>query len=125
MFRDPNISPEAREILKEKGMTIDDLFAPKTSTPDPEKPNIMDLLQGITQTSALGGPATANQLAQVDYSNLTNVGGNLYQARPKTSRLDSILESLGMKTSPSGPSGQIYSGAKKPQSLFDYIGFGQ
>jgi len=125
LFRDPNISPEAREILKEKGMTIDDLFAPKTSTPDPEKPNIMDLLQGITQTSALGGPATANQLAQVDYSNLTNVGGNLYQARPKTSRLDSILESLGMKTSPSGPSGQIYSGAKKPQSLFDYIGFGQ
>ncbi len=58
LFRDPNISPEAREILKEKGMTIDDLFAPKTSTPEPEKPNIMDLLQGITQTSALGGPTT-------------------------------------------------------------------
>jgi hypothetical protein len=125
LFRDPNISPEAREILKEKGMTIDDLFAPKTPTPEPEKPNIMDLIQGAIQTSALGGPATANQLAQVDYSNLSNVGGNLYQARPKTSRLDSILESLGMKTSPSGPSGQIYSGAKKPQSLFDYIGFGQ
>lgn len=125
MFRDPMISPEAREILKEKGMTIDDLFAPKTPTPEPEKPNIMDLIQGATQTSALGGPATANQLAQVDYSNLTNVGGNLYQARPKTSRLDSILESLGMKASPSGPSAQIYSGAKKPQSLFDYIGFGQ
>jgi hypothetical protein len=125
LFRDPMISPEAREILKEKGMTIDDLFAPKTPTPEPEKPNIMDLIQGATQTSALGGQATANQLAQVDYSNLTNVGGNLYQARPKTSRLDSILESLGMKASPSGPSGQIYSGAKKPQSLFDYIGFGQ
>ena len=58
LFRDPNISPEAREILKEKGMTIDDLFAPKTSTPEPEKPNIMDLIQGITQTSALGGPTT-------------------------------------------------------------------
>ena len=58
LFRDPNISPEARQILKEKGMTIDDLFAPKTSTPEPEKPNIMDLLQGITQTSALGGPTT-------------------------------------------------------------------
>jgi hypothetical protein len=125
LFRDPNISPEAREILKEKGMTIDDLFAPKTPTPEPEKPNIMDLIQGVIQTSALGGPATANRLAQVDYSNLTNVGGNLYQARPKTSRLDSILESLGMKASPSGPSAQIYSGAKKPQSLFDYIGFGQ
>lgn len=125
LFRDPNISPEAREILKENNMTIDDLFAPKTPTPEPEKPNIMDLIQGATQTSALGGPATANQLAQVDYSNLTNVGGNLYQARPKTSRLDSILESLGMKASPSRPSGQIYSGAKKPQSLFDYIGFGQ
>ena len=58
LFRDPNISPEAREILEEKGMTIDDLFAPKTSTPEPEKPNIMDLIQGVTQTSALNGPKT-------------------------------------------------------------------
>ena len=74
LFRDPMISPEAREILKEKGMTIDDLFAPKTPTPEPEKPDIMDLIQGATQTSALGGPATANQYAQVDYSNLRNVG---------------------------------------------------
>jgi hypothetical protein len=72
LFRDPNISPEAREILKEKGMTIDDLFAPKTPTPEPEKPNIMDLIQGATQISALGGPATANQYA--DLSGLFSQG---------------------------------------------------
>jgi len=72
LFRDPMISPEAREILKEKGMTIDDLFAPKTPTPEPEKPDIMDLIQGATQTSALGGPATANQYA--DLSGLFSQG---------------------------------------------------
>ena len=60
------------EILKEKGMTIDDLFAPKTPTPEPEKPDIMDLIQGATQTSALGGPATANQYA--DLSGLFSQG---------------------------------------------------
>jgi len=107
MFRDPMISPEAREILKEKGMTIDDLFAPKTPTPEPEKPKIMDLIQGATQTSALGGPSTANQYAQVDYSNLSNVGGNLYQPVRETSTLDTVLEALGMKAGRSGPSGQI------------------
>ena len=72
LFRDPMISPEAREILKEKGMTIDDLFAPKTPTPEPEKPDIMDLIKGATQTSALGGPATANQYA--DLSGLFSQG---------------------------------------------------
>lgn len=87
--------------------------------------NIMDLIEQNTASVELGGPATANQLAQVDYSNLTDVGGNLYQPSRDTGMLDSILESFGIKASPSRPSGQIYSGAKKPQSLFDYIGFGQ
>jgi len=72
LFRDPMISPETREILKEKGMTIDDLFAPKTPTPEPEKPDIMDLIKGAIQTSALGGPATANQYA--DLSGLFSQG---------------------------------------------------
>ena len=63
LFRDPNISPEARGILKEKGMTIDDLFAPKVSPPVEEKPDIMNMLRGITNTVSLGGPSTANQYA--------------------------------------------------------------
>jgi len=125
LFRDPMISPEAREILKEKGMTIDDLFAPKTPTPESEKPDIMDLIQGATQTSALGGPATANQYAQVDYSNLSNVGGNMYQAGQQKSAFDSFLETFGMKEAGRRPSGQIYSPAGKNKSFFDYIGFGQ
>lgn len=124
LFRDPNISPEARELLKEKGMTIDDLFAPKTPTPEPEKPNIMDLIQGATQTSALGGPSTANQYAQVDYSNLSNVGGNLYQPVRETSTLDTVLEALGMKAGRSGPSGQIYSPPPSgiASTFRDYLG---
>jgi hypothetical protein len=125
LFRDPMISPEAREILKEKGMTIDDLFAPKTPTPEPEKPDIMDLIQGATQTSALGGPATANQYAQVDYSNLSNVGGNMYQAGQQKSAFDSFLETFGMKEVGRRPSGQIYSPAGKNKSFFDYLGLGQ
>jgi hypothetical protein len=124
MFRDPMISPEAREILKEKGMTIDDLFAPKTPTSEPEKPNIMDLIQGATQTSALGGSSTANQYAQVDYSNLSNVGGNLYQPVRETSTLDTVLEALGMKAGRSGPSGQIYSPPPSgiASTFRDYLG---
>lgn len=109
LFRDPNISPEARDILKEKGMTIDDLFAPKVSSPVEEKPDIMDLIEKATQTSALGGSSTANQIAQVDYSNLKNVGGNMYQPAPETSAFDSFLERFGMKERKRKPSGQIYS----------------
>ena len=72
LFRDPMISPEAREILKEKGMTIDDLFAPTTPTPEPAKPDIMNMIESITNTSALGGSATANQYA--DLSGLLSQG---------------------------------------------------
>ena len=72
LFRDPNISPEAREILKEKDMTIDDLFAPKTSAPVEEKPDIMNMIQSITDTASLGGPSTANQYA--DLSGLLSQG---------------------------------------------------
>lgn len=124
LFRDPMISPEAREILKEKGMTIDDLFAPKTPTPEPEKPDLMDLIQGATQTSALGGPATANQYAQVDYSNLRNVGGNLYQAGSQPSTLDTILGALGMAEQKRRPGGQYYSAppAGIASTFRDYLG---
>lgn len=124
LFRDPNISPEAREILKEKGMTVDDLFAPKTPAPVEEKPDIMDMIQNITNTASLGGSSTANQLAQVDYSNLSNVGGNLYQPVRETSTLDTVLEALGMKAGRSGPSGQIYSPPPSgiASTFRDYLG---
>jgi len=118
LFRDPNISPEARGILKEKGMTIDDLFAPKVSSPVEEKPDIMDLIEKATQTSALGGSSTADQIATVDYSNLKNVGGNLYQPVPETSAFDSFLERFGMKERKRRSSGQIYS-PNKSRSFFD------
>jgi hypothetical protein len=55
------------------------------------------------------GPSTANQFAQVDYSNLKNVGGNMYQPVPETSALDSFLERFGMRERKRKPSGQIYS----------------
>lgn len=71
------------------------------------------------------GPATANQYAQVDYSNLSNVGGNMYQAGQQKSAFDSFLETFGMKEVGRRPSGQIYSPAGKNKSFFDYIGFGQ
>jgi len=71
------------------------------------------------------GPATANQYAQVDYSNLSNVGGNMYQAGQQKSAFDSFLETFGMKEAGRRPSGQIYSPAGKNKSFFDYIGFGQ
>jgi hypothetical protein len=125
LFRDPNISPEARGILKEKGMTIDDLFAPKAPSPVEEKPDIMDLIEKATQTSALGGSSTANQYAQVDYSNLNNVGGNIYQAGQQKSAFDSFLETFGMKEAARRPSGQIYSPAGNNKPFFDYFGFGQ
>lgn len=55
------------------------------------------------------GSSTANQYAQVDYSNLSNVGGNLYQPARETNALDSFLEKLGMKERKRKSSGQIYS----------------
>jgi len=55
------------------------------------------------------GPSTANQFAQVDYSNLKNVGGNMYQPVPETSAFDSFLEKFGMRERKRKPSGQIYS----------------
>ena len=71
------------------------------------------------------GPATPNQYAQVDYSNLSNVGGNMYQAGQQKSAFDSFLETFGMKEAGRRPSGQIYSPAGKNKSFFDYLGFGQ
>jgi hypothetical protein len=61
----------------------------------------------------------------VDYSNLTNVGGNMYQAGPQKSAFDSFLETFGMKEAGRRPSGQIYSPAGNNKSFFDYLGFGQ
>jgi len=55
------------------------------------------------------GSSTANQFAQVDYSNLKNVGGNMYQPVPETSAFDSFLERFGMRERKRKPSGQIYS----------------
>ena len=64
------------------------------------------------------GPSTANQLAQVDFSNLNNVGGNLYQPVPETSAFDSFLEKFGMSEPKRRSSGQIYS-PNKSRSFFD------
>jgi hypothetical protein len=71
------------------------------------------------------GPATANQYAQVDYSNLNNVGGNLYQAGQQKNAFDSLLETFGMKETSRRPSGQIYSPAGNNKSFFEYLGLGQ
>lgn len=87
--------------------------------------NIMDLIEQNTASVELGGSATANQLAQVDFSNLTDIGGNLYQPSRDTSIMDSILESLGMKEAGRVPGGQIYSPAGNNKPFFDNFGFGQ
>ncbi len=128
LFRDPNISPEAREILKEKGMTIDDLFAPKTPTPEPEKPNIMDLIQGATQTSALGGSATANQLA-FDTTGMTRYGnsyvGNNYGVMDKAANsipgLADTLRSMGIDIA-TPPTAKIYSSPTSSNAFSRLIG---
>jgi len=83
-------------------------FRPNQISPAPE-PNIMQLIEDATRTTALGGSSTANQFAQVDYSNLKNVGGNMYQPVPETSAFDSFLERFGMRERKRKPSGQIYS----------------
>jgi hypothetical protein len=70
------------------------------------------------------GPSTANQYAQVDYSNLTDVGGNIYQAGQQKSAFDSFLETFGMKEAGRRPSGQIYSPAGKNKPFFDFDNFG-
>ena len=74
--------------------------------------------ENATRTTALGGSSTANQFAQVDYSNLKNVGGNMYQPVPETSAFDSFLEKFGMKERKRRSSGQIYS-PNKSRSFFD------
>ena len=124
MIFENNLSPETKEIMRQKGMTVDDLLAPKQQQPEAQNPDLMDLIQGATQTSALGGPATANQYAQVDYSNLRNVGGNLYQAGSQPSTLDTILGALGMAEQKRRPGGQYYSAppAGIASTFRDYLG---
>jgi hypothetical protein len=123
LFRDPNISPEARGILKEKGMTIDDLFAPKVSPPVEEKPDIMDLIEKATQTSALGGSSTANQIATVDYTNLTNTGNNLYRSTPDQDLVDKAFEFLGIRDPARRSSGQIKGSTINSTPLFNFPEF--
>ena len=133
-------SPEVQNFLDEHGMSVRDLmdkdfskvpdgarlpsgqimgpeFRPNQISPAPE-PNIMQLIEDATRTTALGGSSTANQLAQVDFSNLNNVGGNLYQPVPETSAFDSFLEKFGMSEPKRRSSGQIYS-PNKSKSFFD------
>jgi hypothetical protein len=134
------LSPNVQDFLDEHGMSVRDLmdkdfskvpdgarlpsgqimgpeFRPNQISPAPE-PNIMQLIEDATRTTALGGSSTANQLAQVDFSNLNNVGGNLYQPVPETSAFDSFLEKFGMKELKRRSSGQIYS-PNKSRSFFD------
>jgi hypothetical protein len=92
--------------------------------PDLSPGELNDILESYDME--LGrGPATANQYAQVDYSNLNNVGGNLYQAGQQKSAFDSFLETFGMKETSRRPSGQIYSPAGNNKSFFEYLGLGQ
>jgi hypothetical protein len=125
------LSPSVQDFLDEHGMSVRDLmdkdfskvpdgsrlpsgqimspeFRPNQTSPAPA-PDIMQMIEDATRTTALGGPSTANQFAQVDYSNLKNVGGNMYQSVPETSALDSFLERFGMRERKRKPSGQIYS----------------
>lgn len=125
------LSPSVQDFLDEHGMSVRDLmdkdfskvpdgsrlpsgqimgpeFRPNQTSPAPA-PDIMQMIEDATRTTALGGPSTANQFAQVDYSNLKNVGGNMYQSVPETSALDSFLEKFGMRERKRKPSGQIYS----------------
>ena len=134
------LSPNVQDFLDEHGMSVRDLmdkdfskvpngarlpsgqimgpeFRPNQISPAPE-PNIMQRIEDATRTTALGGSSTANQFAQVDYSNLKNVGGNMYQPVPETSAFDSFLEKFGMKERKRRSSGQIYS-PNKSRSFFD------
>jgi len=128
LFRDPNISPEAREILKEKGMTIDDLFAPKTPAPEPEKPDLLDMIRGVTQTSALGGPATANQLAfdatgmsRYGNSYIANNYGIMDKAANAIPGLADTLRSMGIDIA-TPPTAKIYSPPTSSNAFSRLIG---
>lgn len=107
-------------------------FAPTAPAPAP----ISMAFGGIVDTSESLHPLTgerstphtedldtAEQYAQVDYSNLRNVGGNIYRAGSEKSALDKVLESLGMKEADTGPSGQIYGSSAEGKTFFDYLGF--
>jgi len=79
MIFENNLSPEAKEIMRQNNMTIDDLLKENAPEPATESPNILDMIRGVTQTSALGGPATANQVADLSglFSNGMNVLGDI------------------------------------------------
>jgi len=123
-----NLSPEVRDFLNEHDMSVKDLLDKDFSkVPDGARlpsGQIMGPEFRTEQRSSLGGPATANQYAQVDYSNLSNVGGNMYQAGQQKSAFDSFLETFGMKEAGRRPSAQIYSPAGQNKSFFNFDNFG-
>lgn len=116
---DAATAKKADEILGPSSLSYDFFTDPEVEAAYPQAS------AETQQVAGLGGSSTANQLAQVDYSNLSNVGGNMYQAGQQKSAFDSFLETFGMKEAGRRPSGQIYSPAGKNKSFFDYIGFGQ
>ena len=123
-----NLSPEVRDFLNEHDMSVKDLLDKDFSkVPDGARlpsGQIMGPEFRTEQRSSLGGPATANQYAQVDYSNLSNVGGDMYQAGQQKSAFDSFLETFGMKEAGRRPGGQIYSPAGQNKSFFNFDNFG-
>ena len=123
LFRDPMISPEAREILKEKGMTIDELFAPKTPEPEPAKPDIMNMLENITRTSALGGPATANQYADLSglFSQGMEVLGNNFVSIPGGYR-DTLTGREYSGSYDPNVSGRTFTGTQKSSGAAPFSG---
>ena len=120
------LSDEAKEALREKGISIDQIspsadpssFPITPAAPEPP-PDIMQMIKDATRTSELGGPSTANQVAMLDFSNLFNVGDGMYRSTPDPSLVDKALDKLGIKALPKRSKGQIKSSTVKSEPLFD------
>jgi len=109
MIFENNLSPETKEIMRQKGMTVDDLLAPKQQQPGAQKPDLLNMIQGVTQTSALGRP-TAGILGATQLAG----GPNLYQGK--------YQGETGM-FSPGGRGQQFY-GGQQQEGFFDKFGTG-
>ena len=120
------LSDEAKEALREKGISIDQIspsadpssFPITPAAPEPP-PDIMQMIKDATRTSELGGPSTANQVAMLDFSNLFNVGNDMYRSTPDPSFVDKALDKLGIRALPKRSKGQIKSSTVKSEPLFD------
>ncbi len=128
MIFENTLSDETKEIMRQKDITVDDLLAPKQQEPEAQKPNILDMIRGVTQTSALGGPATANQLA-FDATGMTRYGNsyiaNNYGIMDKAANsipgLADTLRSMGIDIA-TPPTAKIYSPPTSSNAFSRLIG---